>query len=860
MMSGGSRGLKVLGLRVVDIIASLFPTTKESAGGQSGGKVVRSEFFGFWRQIASPEDSTLFLESILQQVLPMLDAKGNTTHTVSINTLINTIAFATVHLPFNPKSRAITAFLTNWNDRIKDPTRDPSRDYPAVRDVVRLLAVRVSDNKESALQDFLGPLVVGASTLHNAQEVQSMNALIRAPAYDETDVGSNEFSFALSYLCKLVLSGGTDAQVLVLSTLINKSLTLPQQLKMNPRVAESTLFALLHMLRVILSSNTVTNSAFLRKAILILQRLLLWPEPWGSVARGVVESFQSELLFPGWNRRQTLAAEAQVVDYAGAEKEPGYRHLKPLFYFHDAKDLSSMATLNVIDAAPFSSAKTVKPVATSADPSGGLALPAPIEALVVLQALVADAALPPNGADTLFSSIQRLSASKISHLAASLRQTEQEVADAPADAPRIRAAAADAMVAEITAAAAAAGGAGPTLMVPVQPQPPGRGVGVGTFCPPLPCIEHVRIGVELKPASEDLDVKTNTLESTDAAALASYCGYTYARLLSLARAYSSEANSRNASPREVRIVIAGGDVLLQHVAAAHALLQANQPTLLRGLVFRFFVAPVSRNGLAGYISRHDSWYFRHVYAPLRSSAMVIPWLRDDETELRSVDDPVPVPPTAFLRDCLEHYARDATGTLFCHMHQLEGFSDARAEPGTGESITFLQRVEVGLPVAVEEFRSRHHRPASWRVEDALKDKTFQQPPPVDLAVRFTRLDLAGQRSGEISEDAVSFQSLLFAAVPRKGDAVHPPNPASPALELHAQLHRHDQSKVKKSLLSVEPKQHISDAVIASASGAKFRVLVDGAFHGPYAVVRLSPAKEPFAVFPVQTFAPFGDSL
>jgi len=373
----------------------------------------------------------------------------------------------------------------------------------------------------------------------------------------------------------------------------------------------------------------------------------------------------------------------------------------------------------------------------------------------------------------------------------------------------------------------------------------------------------VRLSVALKPAPGALEDAAGIATDADTAALASFCGQVYARLFTLARAYSAEVNARNDVAREVRVVMAGGDALVQHVAAAFHALRANQPAMLRGLSFRFYLAPFARGGLAGYIARHDSWYLRHVFSPLRAPALLVPWLRDDETDLRAPDDTVPVPPTAFLRGAMEAYARDAGAELHCHLHQLEGFTDARAEPGTGEVVTFLQRAEIGLAVAVEELRLKLRRPTGWRAEDALRDKTSQVAPTgTELAVRFTKLDLAGRRQTEVADDPMAFSSVLLASVPRRGDQSHPASPSTPALELFAQTHKVDKNKVKKSLLIAEPRQHVSEVVLVSTAG-RFKVLVDGALYGPYAVVRVGPAVDArgaHATFPVQTFAPINDVI
>jgi hypothetical protein len=236
----------------------------------------------------------------------------------------------------------------------------------------------------------------------------------------------------------------------------------------------------------------------------------------------------------------------------------------------------------------------------------------------------------------------------------------------------------------------------------------------------------------------------------------------------------------------------------------------------------------------------------------------VPWLRDDESDLRiNNDGPVPIYPTAFLRDCITQYAREAAFSLDCVVYQIEGYYESNGEGTPDEVVPFLQRAEIGMAPAVEEFRLRNRKQVGLKAEDALKDKAFTYQ-PLDLSMRFTRLDLSGRRQPETVDDPAAYTSILFSNIPRKNDPSFPPDPTSGCLELHAQAHKADNKKNKKNVLLLDPKQHVAESVVSSSSQQRFRVLADGIIYGPYSTVRISAAldaeKAP-AKFPIQTFFP-----
>ena len=146
---------------------------------------------------------------------------------------------------------------------------------------------------------------------------------------------------------------------------------------------------------------------------------------------------------------------------------------------------------------------------------------------------------------------------------------------------------------------------------------------------------------------------------------------------------------------------------------------------------------------------------------------------------------------------------------------------------------------------------------SLKSEDILKDKNFIYS-PVDLAIKYLKLDLSNQPKPEVIDDPIPYQSLTLSHVPRKGDLGTIPDPSSKGLELHvAPAPKLDKSKLRKNSLYFDPRQHLAE--ITCTSQVPFKVLTDGVLHGPYRSVRISLAQNrsngQIAQFPLQTFFP-----
>jgi hypothetical protein len=262
--------------------------------------------------------------------------------------------------------------------------------------------------------------------------------------------------------------------------------------------------------------------------------------------------------------------------------------------------------------------------------------------------------------------------------------------------------------------------------------------------------------------------------------------------------------------------------------------------------------------LANYLARIDLWYFRHIFTPFRSQfPFLLPFLREDEIEVKTNHDAGVVgQPTQFLRECLVQYVREAHHQYRPLIYKVEARVDASsAEPS--DVIPFLQRIEVGISPAIEEYKLKGGPTMqSTSYAEVQKDRNFIYS-PVDLSVKYSKVDLVGQPKPEVVDDALPYQSLLLSHVPRKGDLCTAPDPSAVGLELYAQPAKVDKAKIKKNTLYYEPRQHVAE--LTCSSPVPFKILVDGVLHGPFRSVRIAIAQTKFdgktAQFPVQTFFP-----
>jgi len=284
---------------------------------------------------------------------------------------------------------------------------------------------------------------------------------------------------------------------------------------------------------------------------------------------------------------------------------------------------------------------------------------------------------------------------------------------------------------------------------------------------------------------------------------------------------------------------------------------------------KLYLLPLGRNHLSAFVARHDSWYNRNVYIPFRHQTFVCPWMNcDDESQLKDEDSELTLPGT-YLRRTVEDYLREAELPFNFNVWKIEGWIEKGKESKDGKDdekhdslIPFIQRVEMGLGVTVEQYRIKKNFVETMKTEEIMKDRGFpQQFTPPEVKVKFVQVDMNGKATQTIDDDPAAYNTILLSSVARLGDKCVPPDPSAPWLEVYgAPLKAIKRSgELKKNILLMDNRQHVAFMEITCASeSANFMILVDGQLQGPFYKIKISPAldsKDRKVTFPIQTFFP-----
>lgn len=358
--------------------------------------------------------------------------------------------------------------------------------------------------------------------------------------------------------------------------------------------------------------------------------------------------------------------------------------------------------------------------------------------------------------------------------------------------------------------------------------------------------------------------------------------------------------------RIIRFAIMGSARFLHRVVTSYQKIQINHPYIFDYVDLHFFVLPTHENYLCNYLARNDMWFYRHIYVPFLSPALLLPWIRDEDasggrlvTQSTAIGQSYPC---QYLRSCVIQYAQQALYTLPCTIYKVECSNDPRATE-IAATLYFIQRFELGLSPAIDDFRASNPQYATLRNDEitALRNFSFTS---LDMAIAYSKCDLLNASQAEVLEEGVQFQSLILSNIPSKttgttiaqqtlrateqeekdakskknkdekgsqlpeivpstsnqqGDYTSIPDPTSTTLELFINAPRVDKSKIRTGSLLADPRQHISD--LSCTSMTPFKIRVDGALYGPFKYIHISPATTSFgqlAKFPVRTFAPLAE--
>lgn len=368
--------------------------------------------------------------------------------------------------------------------------------------------------------------------------------------------------------------------------------------------------------------------------------------------------------------------------------------------------------------------------------------------------------------------LQKVSAQQLFHLCSRLFAIQTQAASRPDSAREVRTRGLAELQQQLKTFAAS-NSASP-IKLPASANLP----QMAPWLPQAPPVTHVsiqqRVGMESAPDSLDQSSFYNDLKQ-------------------LFSHYAMRAGVP-ASPPQIRMIIAGGDDLVQAVAGAFCRLSLVEPQLCSSVDPRFMIVPLHRNSLASWLARHDGWYNRHIFVPWRSSPLVVPWLRLTEDDPSASASPSTsslssssvgnssisngaLRPGQWMRSTIESYSSESDYRIPLCMYKLEGWRSESKTPVC--AVPMVQRFEVGAMPAAYKWRESRQINVD-KLDDVLKDKTFEFTPP-EMEIRFTRMDLAGQPSGDVTEEPGHYYSVAISSVPRRCLCVFDTSPGDPAL-------------------------------------------------------------------------------
>ena len=889
-MHRAERALKKLGIQTSDLIATAFnqptpapntPGSSSSASSASTSSTISpsaqptqhsspaslrpDEYQLLWSQVANARECSTFLLDLLNRFVVVLEKEGKyalqsssapsaaaagqssaaiaplpagSSDTSSLDAFFTTLNYIILCMPLQPNHAPLKAWLAGWTKQ--EGSRD-CHHYPGVKEMTRLLALRL----EGA--DMVGPVLIGASTLYNASEFMWLQQAVGdytllTTLDDDVWRQSTDTLFYYQHLHALARDGRHTAALL--QSIINKMLTLQQQMKLNPTVATTTLLSLLHLLHTLLCLSPPHRQIDLHPLLASLTLYYVWPEPVGSMVRDVWYALCGECSSSGEMMRGRLMEEVTTVALKltgtgggggggdGVVDDEAGEWCSGCFYFLDADDRHTVLMARVMEMQRW---RANTPRYGKDEP---VLLNVKLQAQVVLNALDSEGLV----GEAEMAAIRAMSDEAVGMVFNECLNVLGALSEYEDDAERREQRSADLVQVQqlIHSTAASSPGAGHSSLTSTPLTPP--------YLPSLPPVQHVYLPFRLtyemmnKEQLAALKLPTTPYPTTPAFPL----------LCSLLSSYRACVPSLPDTSLTVRLVISGSDDTLHSFVCAYMLVRQQKRELLQQLDLRLHVVPWGRRSeLCGYMARCDGWYARHVYSVFRQPSLLLPSMRLEEEDLaaqpaesasRTTDPAQLTAPAALYRSCVEQYIRESNYTFPLHIWQLAAWLEPSDAPHPDHLIPFLQRVEV---IAA----GRRARVVEAGGGDGV----------TEVVCKYRRVDSGGGMEEERVDDAALYGNLLFAIVPR---AKEPPFAASvdeAALHFNARLHRNYQrSSGKACALGLEGRGVLGEVEVRCVQAKEgVHVNIDGQVFGPYHRVRLSVAKEEgqSVIFPVQTFFP-----
>eukprot|EP01063_Lacrimia_lanifica_P009156 TRINITY_DN16190_c0_g1_i1.p1 TRINITY_DN16190_c0_g1~~TRINITY_DN16190_c0_g1_i1.p1 ORF type:complete len:1186 (+),score=464.45 TRINITY_DN16190_c0_g1_i1:123-3680(+) len=367
--------------------------------------------------------------------------------------------------------------------------------------------------------------------------------------------------------------------------------------------------------------------------------------------------------------------------------------------------------------------------------------------------------------------------------------------------------------------------------------------------------------------------------------------------------YWGHETTEKLQPYEIKLLVAGGSSAIREFAQAIARLYASGKRLGRFPVFRVYPLPVgSPNYLCGWMAKNDAVYQQMVAWPLTQAAFHADERDGSTNDLyttpRSVNKPNGSPqhvkaPEGFesvlLRNALDTYLADADKANKVYLYRCDCY---REDGGEATTYAWCQQVELGpgsevryaeaMEAADAEFNdavsigsARPNRPVpdksrprnksrgssigrahggyngvhtAMLMEDVGQSNAPRRltvcdgmPIPIELQYVEQKSSMLGLHYPDLRQPKEFFTyKLSIRNVGKEGDVGLYPDPTEPTLQMYHLGHPDREKAVRKFGTSSVGAHYTILGTLTVASKDGFRILIDGALHGPFVKVQIGP--------------------
>jgi len=872
----------------------------------------RSEFDAFWTLMESKEKScTQLLEGFLYKLFQVMENRMKIPPGFTLGSVLNSIQFLTLFFKYNSSSKRLKDLSSRILDTLAklDSKSAMAEEKDKITQAMKILNLHIdlqsgAEGPDTMLRWFTNY----CATQGTPEEFSKMRYFVSLATFDPSEKTSGAQVFLFAYLKNH--SNNPVYLKAIMENTIKRTRGIPQIMKMNPKVAESSLLSYLQMLSSILIYGADIKAEQIIGAIQTLYQFYFWPRPIGDIVKDLLFRMERECLIPGQVMRDCLREEAFC---ARSKSSLGALGQKGALIYHmvDATCPSSSTFCHVMRIRDGDEKGTGSRLKTGEFSSAE-------QTLIMLNTINFDISISRKDLDFLVQ-VGRKDISKLYNECQQVLhtlETQRSEGMTPEESQAFRTEHFQAVVAK---------------WVPLAEQrDPGdepissdlKGIDLNQlhdhgFPLSMPHTMHRSIKVDLKYALLSPEERKLAMEGKILPPEPTMYEPLVTQIKKLMYGVTAE------NKLTLRLVLTGGDRLMHSFLCAYLRILQAEAALAENIIFKFYVVPTGLNYLACYIARHDSWYNRHIYTPFWSDRFLLPWV---------YIDPYEAPPSEkesntmsqFFQGLIDNYIHVGRQTLnvriwrcnvYDQLPQWDHKADKRDAKRSAKRIAasdvshavkeepsqvfpFFQRLEIGYGAELakycesEELKMRHMvkeltkksnlttqeakelarlrgdlRPENdevrrKRLADKFARERYQTP---ELMIRFVKVGLDGKPVQVLCDQFMSFSHIKLSNVPVHNDRdTFPPNPEDPWLEMYAKSA--PSYSTRKNILNAEPAQHVSRVEIISRGNDTFSVLADGqlfpSVRGPKStgyksivIEKFTNANDEQMSFPVQTFFP-----